>query len=657
MKLIVATLCLVAQALTGPAQDPPPPPDPATALVIGTVVDGSNGKPIAGVVVTMTGMAAFSVGATPATAPSAPDAVLTGSDGRFMFSRLKGGMYNLDGDKAGFLRGGVGSTRPGMSAGGIGLQIGEQRTDVIIRLWKAAAMGGLVLDDGGEPAIGVEVKFVRRQTVGTRILWSPAGISTTRTDDRGIYRVAGVTPGDYIAYIPVTQATLPSSVMDEYQKGQAANNDTYRSLMTEFIRGNLPLNGAGSAGSHQVGDFIVSPTDGMPSPTNVEGAPSLAYASVYHPASSTLSGATPFKLASGEERYDINFQLRPVRTIRISGTLMGPDGPVGLTRVSLSPANNAGMYTDIDAAATVTDMKGTFTFFNVPQGQHMLRVLRVPRVNSTSNAVTTVVQTGAGTSMMSMSSSGPSLTPPLPPDPVLWAEQSVAAGDENITGLVVTARTGIRVQGRVEFSGTATKPDETQMAGVSVRLSPVDGRSQLGAGTTRVSGTGELTSQGYSPGSFFVSASLPSSLQGWTLATVMHGGIDVSQSPLELTSGDVKDLVITFTDQKTSLSGVARDTSNTPDPTGMAVIFPADRPIVADEPLNPRRVRSARAMSTGKFAFGTLPPGDYFVAGVSADEERWNEPAFLLSLRAQATRVTLAPGQPATADVVVRKVR
>ena len=137
----------------------------------------------------------------------------------------------------------------------------------------------------------------------------------------------------------------------------------------------------------------------------------------------------------------------------------------------------------------------------------------------------------------------------------------------------------------------------------------------------------------------------------------MHDGVDVSQVPLDLSSGDVTDLVITFTDKKTDLSGVLHDDKGSPDPTGIVVAFPADVPINVDDPVNPRRVRNTRVSASGKYSFANLPPGDYYVAGLPADENRWSDPQILQSLRTQSARVHVAYGQPATADTVTRKVQ
>lgn len=635
------------------AQDTPAAADPATALVVGTVIDAVTGTPISGAIVSLAGSASVTGASVPAP-PAAPTSVLTAGDGRFLITRLKAGRYSAACEKAGYLNGGLFAERPGTPTGSVALVPGEHRTDLVIRLWRLATIGGTVIDETGEPAVGLDVRILRRDLQSGRASWMPVG-STTRTDDRGVFRVAGLTPGDYVAFIPVTQATLPTSVLENYQKESSAQSDTYRQLMSEMFRPGAILSpsGPGVPNVQQVGDNALSTGDGMPVPSDSTGAPTFAYATTYYPSAASIAGATVIKIDAGSERYDVNFQLRPVRTIRITGTLVGPDGPIGFTRVSLAATSTSSMLMDLDAAATITDGSGTFTLLNVPQGQYALRVLRVPRQPNASAGVATVVQTANGTMTMTMSG-GSSATAPLPADPVLWAEVPVIAGDDDIRNLIVTARPGIRVQGRVEFIGDAQKPDEKQMAGTNVRITTANNRVQSGMAMTRVSSTGELTSQGYAAGRYFVAASTP--MQGWTLASSMHDGIDVSQVPLELSSSDVSDLIITFTDKKTDVSGVLRDVGGKPD-TNLAVVFPADAPIATDDVINPRRVRAARASSNGKFTFLNLPPGEYFVTGLPADDMRWSDPQVLESLKAQAVRVRVAYGQPATVDAVTRKVR
>jgi protocatechuate 3,4-dioxygenase beta subunit len=61
----------------------------------------------------------------------------------------------------------------------------------------AGALGGVVLDEFGEPAEGVTVRLWRVRYAGDRRLAEPTGIQR-RTDDRGQYRLFHVVPGKYL---------------------------------------------------------------------------------------------------------------------------------------------------------------------------------------------------------------------------------------------------------------------------------------------------------------------------------------------------------------------------------------------------------------------------------------------------------------------------
>ena len=99
-----------------------------------------------------------------------------------------------------YLDGGYGQRRPNGPFQTIDLADGERIGDAVIRLWKGGAITGRVLDEAGEPLVDVAVAAVRRSGDG-RLLTGP----TARTDDRGVYRLATLTPGSYLVVVPQTQ--------------------------------------------------------------------------------------------------------------------------------------------------------------------------------------------------------------------------------------------------------------------------------------------------------------------------------------------------------------------------------------------------------------------------------------------------------------------
>ena len=81
---------------------------------------------------------------------------------------------------------------------------------------------------------------------------------------------------------------------------------------------------------------------------------------------------------------------------------------------------------------------------------------------------------------------------------------------------------------------------------------------------------------------------------GWTLRSVTSEGRDISDTPLDVGSADVANIVITFTDRQTKVTGVVRGANGNADPDALVVVFPADSAAWTGFGLNPRRMRSTR---------------------------------------------------------------
>ncbi|MBA2304764.1 MAG: carboxypeptidase regulatory-like domain-containing protein, partial [Acidobacteria bacterium] len=94
----------IAVVLVGQLAGPPQTRDAMSGLIVGQVVDGDSGRPLAGALV-----AASSP--LPSTGSPLPR-VITGADGRFVFRGLRRGAYSIIAFKAGFSEGAHGRTRP-----------------------------------------------------------------------------------------------------------------------------------------------------------------------------------------------------------------------------------------------------------------------------------------------------------------------------------------------------------------------------------------------------------------------------------------------------------------------------------------------------------------------------------------------------------------
>jgi hypothetical protein len=137
----------------------------------------------------------------------------------------------------------------------------------------------------------------------------------------------------------------------------------------------------------------------------------------------------------------------------------------------------------------------------------------------------------------------------------------------------------------------------------------------------------------------------------WRIKSVQLEGTDVTDAPIDFSSGDVNGLEVVLTSQKTELSGVVTNDRGVT-VTDATVIAFADDP----EKWGPqtRFIESARLDQNGRFRIQSLPAGAYVVVAtddMEPGEER--DPEILEQLRSKGSRVTLRDGDIRTVDVKV----
>src|SRR5690349_24614177 len=121
--------------------------------------------------------------------------VLTDDSGVFDLTDLPAGRYTLTVSKSGFVALSYGQRRPLQAGTPLQLNDGQQIKGIQFQLPRGSVIGGRVLDEDGEAMPGVMVRVMRYQYLqGDRRL-VPAG--TGQTDDKGMYRIWGLMPGDY----------------------------------------------------------------------------------------------------------------------------------------------------------------------------------------------------------------------------------------------------------------------------------------------------------------------------------------------------------------------------------------------------------------------------------------------------------------------------
>jgi hypothetical protein len=585
MRVTLIALAGAVALLAGlRAQAPPPTPATAgTGLLLGRVLDGHTTQPVSGAVVTLS-------------RPGLPpQKVIVDGEGRFLFTKLPAGELTLTAVKAGYLNGLSGQRVPGGPGRPIPLADGARVGDAVVRLWKPAAVSGAVYDDGGEPAVGIEVRLVERVLVeGERVLAQNA-MPAVVTDDRGIYRFSAVAPGEYILYARSPSDFGPRVLMSLAMSDQSA--------IAAFA-----ARASQAAASGHMEDLV-----------DVDSSLRV-YPPVFYPGTAAPADAQPLGLRAGDERSGVDLHVRPVPVTRVSGTLLHDGKPLAAARVRLMLPG-----VPIEIATGRSSGDGRFTMLGVPAGAYVLRATRANPVPRTAEA------------------RGRGGQPLLPADPPLWATLTVVAGTPEAASLSLAMRPGVLIRGRLEFAGGAGRPAPDEITQQRVTALSADATAMNAV--ARIEPDGSFSTAGLLPGRYRLRVMGP---RPWRAASAMANGVDLLDTPITVESGDLDDVVIAMTDRPgASLDGTIRTNQGTPDPGAVVLILPSDPRLVGA-----RRMRTLRTTPSGAYSAADLPPGDYIVA-LSSDErvQIGFDREEIARLIQGGTRVTLNDGERRTLDL------
>ena len=625
---------------------------PQTGLVVGRVIDAGTGGAIAGALVEISLPPAPLVRpqsypfrmAPPA--PALSPRVMTGADGRFVFRRLPKGSFLVTVVKPGYLEGAYGRRRPGGASQTLVLAEGQKVGDVRIYLFRHAAISGMVIDEAGEPAVGIQVRALLRTMVSGRRRFIYAG-PPGWTDDRGVYRIHGLLPGDYIVAAVATQVSVAASMA----------RDVRQSGVSPVAIAEIgAATASGGSTSMEVGDAVLTLGRSAIGPAPTRDGRVFVYPTTFHPNTPNPSHATTFAVGSGEERPGIDLHITPVATRRVSGVLVDADGQIAGIPVRIVAEDADDTPLELEVATTITSRTGTFVFPAVPVGLYSIRVLKVVPVVGRAAGATTIIHTGSGATLTSTD------TLPVVPQldllqaPVRWATVPLAVGRDDIADLSITLQGGLRATGRVEFEGVSQKPTGVRLTQVPVLVEPARDTSRLPSGTGRFDSSGQFSAFGLAGGKYLVRVG--GTPPGWYLKSVTYNGREVTETPLDLESTDAVGITFTLTDRLTEMTGTVRNAAGTSDAGATVVVFPSDAQTWSSSWLNPREFRSARVEPTGAFKISPLPAGDYYVAALPDEISRdWQEPAFLETLSRVASRVRIAEGEKKAQDLRVREFR
>jgi hypothetical protein len=592
----MATVLIASCATVAGAQQPPQQPArdtsarPATAAATagtggigGHVVAADTGRPVKRARVFLS-----------AAELGGGRGALTDDSGAFDFSDLPAGRYTITASKSGFIQLSYGQRRPLQAGTPLQLLDGQQLKGVDFALPRGGVISGRVSDENGDVMPGVNVQVMRYQyQQGDRRL-VPAGQG--QTDDRGVYRVWGLNPGDYYVSAvarnegPIGRG-IPAAAAQVVEDARAGRG-----------RGN-------GRGAILAGTLAGLATDDQNQ---------LMYAPTYYPGVGSAAEARAVPLGVSQELLNIDFGLQLVRTARVSGHVENPDGSAArqgnVNLTAQGTVRNGGAGSSFGGRI---DADGQFSIANVPPGLYTLRARNNDR------------------------------------DAPLSASQPLSVSSGEVGNVGVVLQIGGSLSGTVAFQpgSTPAPSDFTQ-----IRLQAPSTESDDNAGpmpNARVGKDGTFTIDGVSVGTHLIRPN-GGGLRGWNLKSVTIDGRDVTDVPVSVRSGQrVANVVVTFTDKVNEINGSVTDAQGNAVTEYTVLAFSTNTAVWRPQS---RQIATARPDQTGTFRIRNLPSGEYYVVTVDPGEQgEWFEPAYLDQHRSGASRVALGDGDIKTQDFRVAR--
>ena len=153
------------------------------------------------------------------------------------------------------------------------------------------------------------------------------------------------------------------------------------------------------------------------------------------------------------------------------------------------------------------------------------------------------------------------------------------------------------------------------------------------------------------PGRYALSAAL--TLPGWpTLRSITSSDGELTDTLLNLESGDLTNLVITITD--TPATSVEVRVQPVPKDEMDAIwvrVFSADRRLWQEPFAAARRFRAMRASAKGVATIAGLPPGEYLVTTAAENASDWVNRATLEKISSLAERIRIAESEKLVVEV------
>lgn len=344
------------------------------------------------------------------------------------------------------------------------------------------------------------------------------------------------------------------------------------------------------------------------------------YMPTYFAGTAVPTDARRVTVGLGEFVRAVDFQLVPGRAATVSGIAVDSKGRP-FSRVSLGEhVRGLGFASFGSGPGASVAADGTFTIRDVAPGEYSLEASRYGR-----------------------EADGP-------PEVALM---TVFIDGNDIEGLLLTGSNGGMVSGRI-VSEAGTLPELSRVS-IDLREPYRNQPPPLLLGAFRRDNEKTIQEDGtFTVHNVFGRARFQVNLpEGWMVKSIRHEGRDIMDAALELKSGEgVSGVEILITDRVTEINGQVVDGTNAPVGEATVLVFPVDANRWYE---NSRAIRATRPDQQGRWQLKGLPAGEYLAVALDyVENDAWQDPEYLESLRENSTKVQIVEG--ATEAVALKLV-
>ena len=474
--------------------------------------------------------------------------------------------------------------------------------DVQIPARRGGAISGRIMYADGDAAIGVKVEILRKVkekfiTVIPNFssiisMMMGGGGSGFQTDDRGVYRFAGLPNGEYI--VKVTENVSHSDSKSRGYGGFAESLFGGSSLLT-----------------------------------------------IFYPDSLTTEKARMVSVAAGQEQSEINIYIPDRNLFTVEGKIVNSKDKTPIKNVTISlkrtGENTVSLFDDmgIRQQSGSSDEQGNFNFKEMPKGTYTL-VIEPSNYDYEGDEYSGNMNS--------------SRTPSKPPKPKLAKKsQEITIDDKNLSEIIIELGYGATVSGAVKTENnqempttvtiTARQDDSEINSSATVYNSSSRNNSDYSANSAMIMNSNggnspqkpnyDFRIEGIAVGKTFLWASVND--DDFYVKSAMLNGVDLLTNPIDLKEGEnVRNVQFIIVKGAGTLKGTVSDDEKQPVKKAEFTLVPVE----AAKRKNPNFRRSTATKENGEFEVKAAP-GEYAVvfytkeyyAAKGEDLDRWLDEA------------------------------